>query len=143
MTRISVGGRTTGKVVWCLTRLRSFFTPSPRSAFTQISLHLDRVNFVEGDKEETALAGFEEALGDAGLCAVVARAGAPADDGVTPPAACGGEVMDIGFGDPPPAAADGSNRHRMPTVTATRWPISFCHRMRSRSPVSVGDGWRN
>lgn len=73
MTRISVGGRATGKVVWCLTRLRSFFTPSPRSAFTQISLHLDRVNFVEGDKDETALAGFEEALGDAGLCAVVAN----------------------------------------------------------------------
>lgn len=63
-----IAARTTGKVVWCLTRFDLFFP-----AFAQIGLHPDRVIFVEGDKEETVLASFEEALRYGGLGAVVAE----------------------------------------------------------------------
>ncbi|EJT06255.1 ImuA family protein [Rhizobium sp. CCGE 510] len=63
-----IAARTTGKVVWCLTRFDLFFP-----AFAQIGLHPDRVIFVEGDKEETVLASFEEALRYGGLGAVIAE----------------------------------------------------------------------
>jgi protein ImuA len=100
MTRISVGGRTTrqGRLV---SDASTIFLP----AFAQIGLRLDRVNFVEGDKEETALASFEEALGDAGLCAVVAervRLPMTASRRLQLAAEKSG---DTGFGDPPLAAA--------------------------------------
>ncbi|MBB2719614.1 UNVERIFIED_ORG: protein ImuA [Rhizobium etli] len=68
---IFIGGiaaRTTGKVVWCLTRFDLFFP-----ALAQVGLHPDRVIFVECEKEETVLASFEEALRYGGLGAVVAE----------------------------------------------------------------------
>ncbi len=46
-----IAARTTGKVVWCLTRFDLFFP-----ALVQVGLHPDRVIFVECDKEETVLA---------------------------------------------------------------------------------------
>ncbi len=63
-----IAARTTGKVVWCLTRFDLFFP-----ALAQVGLHPDRVIFVECDKEETMLASFEEALRYGGLGAVVAE----------------------------------------------------------------------
>ncbi|OWV71218.1 damage-inducible mutagenesis protein [Rhizobium sp. R339] len=63
-----IAARTTGKVVWCLTRFDLFFP-----ALAQVGLHPDRVIFVECDKEETVLASFEEALRYGGLGAVVAE----------------------------------------------------------------------
>ncbi|WP_434713606.1 ImuA family protein (plasmid) [Rhizobium sp. YTUHZ045] len=63
-----IAARTTGKVVWCLTRFDLFFP-----ALAQVGLHPDRVIFVECDREETVLASFEEALRYGGLGAVVAE----------------------------------------------------------------------
>ncbi|CAD7035293.1 inducible mutagenesis protein ImuA 2 [Pseudorhizobium endolithicum] len=63
-----IAARTTGKVIWCLTRFDLFFP-----ALAQVGLHPDRVIFVECDKEETVLASFEEALRYGGLGAVVAE----------------------------------------------------------------------
>ncbi|MBB2671501.1 UNVERIFIED_ORG: hypothetical protein GGE44_001052 [Rhizobium esperanzae] len=64
----AASARTTGKVVWCLTRFDLFFP-----ALAQIALHPDPVIFVECDKEETMLASFKEALRYGGLGAVVAK----------------------------------------------------------------------
>lgn len=61
-----IAARTTGHVVWCLTRPDLFFP-----ALAQAGLHHDRVVFVEADKEEDVLASMEEALSYGGLGAVV------------------------------------------------------------------------
>ncbi|WP_018236800.1 ImuA family protein [Ensifer sp. BR816] len=63
-----IAARTTGNVVWCLTRFDLFFP-----ALAQVGLHPDRVIFVECDREETVLTSFEEALRYGGLGAVVAE----------------------------------------------------------------------
>jgi protein ImuA len=61
-----VVARTSGKIVWCLTRPDLFFP-----ALAQAGLNANRVVFVEGDKEEDVLASMEEALSFGGLGAVV------------------------------------------------------------------------
>jgi protein ImuA len=61
-----IATRTTGPIVWCLTRPDLFFP-----ALAQVGLHADRVIFVESDKEEDVLANMEEALAYGGLGAVV------------------------------------------------------------------------
>ncbi|MBY3432716.1 damage-inducible mutagenesis protein [Rhizobium laguerreae] len=61
-----IAARTTGKVLWCLTRPDLFFP-----AVAQAGLHPDRVVFCEADKEEDVLAAFEEGLAFGGLGAVV------------------------------------------------------------------------
>jgi protein ImuA len=61
-----IAARTTGKIVWCLTRPDLFFP-----ALAQAGLHPNRVIFVEADKEEDVLASMEEALSYGGLGAVV------------------------------------------------------------------------
>lgn len=61
-----VAARTTGYVVWCLTRPDLFFP-----ALVQAGLHQNRVVFVEADKEKDVLASMEEALSYGGLGAVV------------------------------------------------------------------------
>jgi protein ImuA len=63
-----IAARTTGKVLWCLTRPDLFFP-----AVAQAGLHPDRVIFCESDREEDVLAAFEEGLGFGGLGAVVAE----------------------------------------------------------------------
>ncbi len=97
-----IAARTTGKVVWCLTRFDLFFP-----ALAQVGLHPDRVIFVECDSRRRC----SQALGGSTLrrprCRRC-RTGAPADDGIPPAAARGGKVGDIGAGDPTMAAPDGS-----------------------------------
>ncbi len=61
-----IAARTTGKIIWCLSRPDLFFP-----ALAQVGLHADRVIFVETDKEEDILASMEEALAFGGLGAVV------------------------------------------------------------------------
>lgn len=61
-----VAARTSGKIIWCLTRPDLFFP-----ALAQVGLHPDRVVFAEADKEEEVLATMEEALTFGGLGAVV------------------------------------------------------------------------
>ncbi|MEX2696858.1 ImuA family protein [Rhizobium mongolense] len=61
-----IAARTTGQLVWCLTRPDLFFP-----ALAQAGLHPDRVIFVEADKEEDVLGSMEEALSFGGLGAVV------------------------------------------------------------------------
>jgi protein ImuA len=61
-----IAARTTGKIVWCLTRPDLFFP-----ALAQAGLHPNRVVFVEADKEEDVLASMEEGLSYGGLGAVV------------------------------------------------------------------------
>jgi protein ImuA len=61
-----IAARTSGKIVWCLTRPDLFFP-----ALAQVGLHHNRVVFVESDKEEDVLASMEEALSFGGLGAVV------------------------------------------------------------------------
>lgn len=63
-----IAARTTGKVLWCLTRPDLFFP-----AIAQAGLHPDRVVFCEADKEEDVLSAFEEGLSFGGLGAVVAE----------------------------------------------------------------------
>lgn len=61
-----IAARTTGKILWCLTRPDLFFP-----AISQAGLHPDRVIFCEGDKEEDVLASMEEGLTFGGFGAVV------------------------------------------------------------------------
>jgi protein ImuA len=61
-----IAARTTGPILWCLTRPDLFFP-----ALAQVGLHPDRVIFVESDKEEDVLANMEEGLSFGGLGAVV------------------------------------------------------------------------
>lgn len=61
-----VAARTTGKVLWCLTR-PDLFAP----ALAQAGLCPDRVLYVEADDDSTVLACMEEALRHGGLGAVV------------------------------------------------------------------------
>jgi protein ImuA len=61
-----IAARTTGPIVWCLTRPDLFFP-----ALAQVGLNADRVIFVESDKEEDVLANMEEAIAYGGLGAVV------------------------------------------------------------------------
>jgi len=61
-----IAARTTGKILWCLTRPDLFFP-----AISQAGLHPDRVIFCEGDKEEDVLASMEEGLSFGGFGAVV------------------------------------------------------------------------
>lgn len=61
-----IAARTTGPIVWCLTRPDLFFP-----ALAQVGLHPDRVIFVESDREEDVLANMEEGLSFGGLGAVV------------------------------------------------------------------------
>ncbi|MDW9481850.1 damage-inducible mutagenesis protein [Sinorhizobium meliloti] len=63
-----IAARTTGKVLWCLTRPDLFFP-----AIAQAGLHPDRVVFCESDREEDVLSAFEEGLAFGGLGAVVAE----------------------------------------------------------------------
>ncbi|MGZ2487763.1 protein ImuA [Rhizobium pisi] len=65
-----IATRTTGPIVWCLTRPDLFFP-----ALAQVGLKADRVIFVESDKEEDVLANMEEALAFGGLGAVVGEIG--------------------------------------------------------------------
>ena len=65
-----IAARTTGPIVWCLTRPDLFFP-----ALAQVGLHPDRVYFVESDKEEDVLANAEEALAYGGCVCRWWRAG--------------------------------------------------------------------
>ncbi len=61
-----VAARTTGKVLWCVTKA-DLFAP----ALAQVGLAPDRVIYVEAGDEKTVLACFEEGLRHGGLGAVV------------------------------------------------------------------------
>jgi protein ImuA len=61
-----IAARTTGKVLWCLTRT-DLFPP----ALAQVGLDPNRVIFVESDNEMGVCEAFEEALRFGGLAAVV------------------------------------------------------------------------
>jgi protein ImuA len=61
-----VAARTTGKVLWCVTKA-DLFAP----ALAQVGLPPDRVIYVEAGDEKTVLACFEEGLRHGGLGAVV------------------------------------------------------------------------
>jgi protein ImuA len=61
-----IAARTTGKVLWCLSR-PDLFAP----AVSQAGLSPDRVIYCEADREEDVLAAFEEGLSYGGLGAVV------------------------------------------------------------------------
>lgn len=61
-----IAARTTGPILWCLTRPDLFFP-----ALAQAGLHPDRVIVAEADREEDILATMEEGLGYGGLGAVV------------------------------------------------------------------------
>ncbi|OHV82621.1 ImuA family protein [Rhizobium sp. LCM 4573] len=61
-----IAARSTGKVLWCLTR-PDLFAP----AVSQAGLHPDRVIYCEGDKDEDVLASMEEGLSFGGFAAVV------------------------------------------------------------------------
>ncbi|MBO9124932.1 MULTISPECIES: ImuA family protein [unclassified Rhizobium] len=61
-----IATRTTGPIVWCVTRPDLFFP-----ALAQVGLKAERVIFVETDKEEEVLANMEDALAFGGLGAVV------------------------------------------------------------------------
>jgi protein ImuA len=61
-----IAARSTGKVLWCLTRA-DIFPP----ALSQAGLHPDRIIFCEADKEEDILASMEAGLSFGGLGAVV------------------------------------------------------------------------
>ena len=111
--------RTSGKVLWCLTR-PDLFAP----ALAQAGLHPDRVIYVEADKEQDVLASFEEGLRFGGLGAVVAEL-------VRLPMAASRRLQlaaessgTIGFAlrrwRRPTEAAD----FGMPTAATTRWRIS-------------------
>lgn len=63
-----IAARTTGKVLWCLTRT-DLFPP----ALAQAGLDPNRVIFVESDNELGVCEAFEEALRFGGLAAVVAE----------------------------------------------------------------------
>lgn len=63
-----VAARTTGKVLWCLTR-SDLFAP----AIAQAGLHPDRVIYVEAGDEKRVLSCFEEGLRHGGLGCVVAE----------------------------------------------------------------------
>lgn len=63
-----IAARTTGPVIWCLSR-PDLFAP----ALQQAGLNLERVIFVECDKEEAILESAEEALRYGGLGAVIAE----------------------------------------------------------------------
>ena len=63
-----IAARTTGKVLWCLTKA-DLFAP----ALAQVGLGPDRVIYVETGDEKTILACFEEGLRHGGLGAVVAE----------------------------------------------------------------------
>lgn len=61
-----IAARTTGKVLWCLTRT-DLFVPG----LAQAGLHPDRIIFAEADDEVGVCEAFEEALRFGGLAAVV------------------------------------------------------------------------
>ena len=61
-----VMARTTGKILWCVTR-RDLFAP----AMAQAGLHPDRVVYAEVGDEPSVLACFEEGLRHGGLAGVV------------------------------------------------------------------------
>ncbi|EKJ94771.1 hypothetical protein C241_15763 [Bradyrhizobium lupini HPC(L)] len=61
-----IAARTTGKVLWCLTRTDLFV-----SGLAQAGLHPDRIIFAEADDEIGVCEAFEEALRFGGLAAVV------------------------------------------------------------------------
>ena len=63
-----IAARTTGKVLWCLTKA-DLFAP----ALAQVGLGPDRVIYVEAGDEKTVLSCFEEGLRHGGLGAVVAE----------------------------------------------------------------------
>lgn len=61
-----IAARTTGKVLWCLTRT-DLFVPG----LAHVGLHPDRIIFAEADDEVGVCEAFEEALRFGGLAAVV------------------------------------------------------------------------
>ncbi|WP_225246216.1 ImuA family protein [Agrobacterium tomkonis] len=61
-----IAARTTGKVLWCLTRT-DLFVPG----LARAGLHPDRIIFAEADDEVGVCEAFEEALRFGGLAAVV------------------------------------------------------------------------
>lgn len=63
-----IAARTKGHIIWCLHR-PDLFAP----ALQQVGLNLNRVIFVESDKEEAILDNAEEALRHGGIGAVIAE----------------------------------------------------------------------
>jgi protein ImuA len=61
-----VAARTSGKVLWCVTR-KDLFAP----ALAQVGLHPDRVIYVEAGDEKAVLAAFEDGLRHGGFSAVI------------------------------------------------------------------------
>lgn len=116
--------------------LRSLFP-----AFAQIGLNPDRVIFVEGDKEDTVLASFEEALRYCGLVAELVRLPMTASRRLQLAAEKSGTLGLV--------SVAGGGRRRPPTSTCRRLRqaaggLPCCHPNRLSCLVSDGrDGWQS